>query len=136
MQVQVERTDKGLMIAIPNELADGFSFGDTVEVSRENGRVVLSRPEEPPLDIEARIATITPENRHAGIKTGPPRGNEWKVGTAHLPVTALDLDAEYRQMAQDEQREAEALEWAEGTVGDVAEVRDEVEILRSRVVQG
>jgi predicted CopG family antitoxin len=29
------------------------------------------------------------------------------------------LDAAYRQMAADEQREAEALEWAEGTVGDV-----------------
>jgi predicted CopG family antitoxin len=29
------------------------------------------------------------------------------------------LEAAYRQMAADEQREAEALEWAEGTVGDV-----------------
>ena len=74
MQVQVERTDKGMLIAIPNELAD--SFGDTVEVFRENGRVVIGRPEEPPLDIEAMIATITPENRHEEIRTGPPRGNE------------------------------------------------------------
>jgi predicted CopG family antitoxin len=31
-----------------------------------------------------------------------------------------DLDAAYREMAQDETREAEALEWAEGTCGDVA----------------
>ncbi len=74
MQVQVERTDRGLLVAIPDEMAD--SFGDIVEVSRENGRVVISRPEEPPLDIEAMIATITPENRHAEIRTGPPRGNE------------------------------------------------------------
>jgi antitoxin component of MazEF toxin-antitoxin module len=74
MQVQVERTDKGMLIAIPNELAD--SFGDTVEIFRENGRVVISSPDEQPLDIEAMIATITPENRHAEIKTGPPRGNE------------------------------------------------------------
>lgn len=29
------------------------------------------------------------------------------------------LDAAYRRMAADERREAEALEWAEGTVGDV-----------------
>ena len=76
MQVQVERTDKGVLIAIPDELADGFGFGDTVEVRRENGCVVISRPEDPPLDIEAMIATITPENRHAEIRTGPPRGNE------------------------------------------------------------
>ena len=74
MQVQVKRTDKGVLIAIPDELAG--SFGDTVEVFRENGRVVISRPEETPLDIEAMIATITPENRHAEIRTGPPRGNE------------------------------------------------------------
>lgn len=32
-----------------------------------------------------------------------------------------DLEAAYAQMAQDEAREAEALEWAEATVGDVAD---------------
>lgn len=36
-------------------------------------------------------------------------------------VVGKDLEAGYRQMAQDEAREAEALEWAEGTVGDVAD---------------
>lgn len=36
-------------------------------------------------------------------------------------VTAPDLDAAYRAMAQDEAREAEALGWAEGTIGDVAD---------------
>ena len=30
-----------------------------------------------------------------------------------------DLEAAYQQMAEDEEREAEALEWAETTVGDV-----------------
>jgi hypothetical protein len=36
-------------------------------------------------------------------------------------VIREDLDAAYRQMAQDESREAEALRWAEATVGDVAD---------------
>jgi hypothetical protein len=36
-------------------------------------------------------------------------------------VLRKDLEAAYRQMAQDEAREAEALEWAEATVGDVAD---------------
>jgi hypothetical protein len=36
-------------------------------------------------------------------------------------VLGKDLEAAYRQMAQDEAREAEALEWAEATVGDVAD---------------
>ena len=30
----------------------------------------------------------------------------------------VDLESEYRDMARDEVREAEALEWAEGTIGD------------------
>ncbi len=36
-------------------------------------------------------------------------------------VLTRDLHAAYRKMARDEAREAEALEWAEGTVGDVAD---------------
>jgi predicted CopG family antitoxin len=32
-----------------------------------------------------------------------------------------ELEAAYKQMAQDEKREAEALEWAEATVGDVSD---------------
>ena len=36
-------------------------------------------------------------------------------------VLAKDLETGYRSMAQDEAREAEASEWAEATVGDVAD---------------
>ena len=36
-------------------------------------------------------------------------------------VTSEDLDAAYREMAQDEARESEALEWAESTAEDVAD---------------
>jgi hypothetical protein len=36
-------------------------------------------------------------------------------------VVTKDLEVAYQQMAQDEAREAEALEWAEATVGDVAD---------------
>lgn len=35
-------------------------------------------------------------------------------------VLDTELDEAYRQMAEDEERETEALEWAEATVGDVA----------------
>ncbi|MGI4787764.1 MAG: hypothetical protein ACRYFS_02825 [Janthinobacterium lividum] len=38
-----------------------------------------------------------------------------------LLVAGLDLNSAYREMALDEQREAEALEWAEGTINDVAD---------------
>ena len=36
-------------------------------------------------------------------------------------VIGEDLEIAYRQMAGDEIREAEALEWAEATVGDIAD---------------
>ena len=36
-------------------------------------------------------------------------------------VVAEDLSAAYRAMAEDEAREAEALEWADSTSGDVAD---------------
>ena len=36
-------------------------------------------------------------------------------------VIDQELEAAYEQMAQDEAREAEALEWAEATIGDVSD---------------
>lgn len=36
-------------------------------------------------------------------------------------VIGKDLEIGYRKMAADEAREAEALEWAEGLLGDVAD---------------
>lgn len=38
-------------------------------------------------------------------------------------VTKKDLYAAYKEMASNEQREAEALEWAEATFGDINEER-------------
>ena len=36
-------------------------------------------------------------------------------------VLVQDLEEAYQQMAQDEIHESEALEWSEGTVGDVSD---------------
>ncbi len=36
-------------------------------------------------------------------------------------VIKHSLEAAYREMASDEAREIEALEWSEGTIGDVAD---------------
>ena len=38
--------------------------------------------------------------------------------------TSENLDSAYREMAQDEEREAEALEWAEAMIGDVGELAE------------
>lgn len=37
------------------------------------------------------------------------------------PTDESALELGYQQMAQDEERESEALEWAEATIGDVAD---------------
>ena len=37
------------------------------------------------------------------------------------PADESALELGYQQMAQDEERETEALEWAEATIGDVAD---------------
>ena len=36
-------------------------------------------------------------------------------------VLSQDLEAAYQQMARDEVREAEALQWSEATIGDVSD---------------
>jgi hypothetical protein len=36
-------------------------------------------------------------------------------------MVPADMEAAYRKMAQDSDREAEALEWAEATIGEVAD---------------
>jgi hypothetical protein len=46
--------------------------------------------------------------------------NRFVESLVRTHVIGKDLEAAYRQMAREEAREAEALEWAEATVGDVA----------------
>ena len=36
-------------------------------------------------------------------------------------VISKDLEAAYKEMAQDETREAKALDWSEATIGDVSD---------------
>jgi len=52
---------------------------------------------------------------------GPRRISRFIEGLVRPHVMFPDLEAAYQQMAKDEVREAEALEWAEGTVGDVGD---------------
>jgi hypothetical protein len=60
---------------------------------------------------------------YAGLHTvvGRRRISRFIESVVRPHVIGKDLEAAYRQMAQEEGREAEALEWAEATVGDVAD---------------
>jgi predicted CopG family antitoxin len=67
--------------------------------------------------------TITIDERvYDGLHTvvGRRRISRFIESLVRPHVVGKDLDLAYQQMAQDEGREAEALGWAEATVGDVA----------------
>jgi predicted CopG family antitoxin len=69
--------------------------------------------------------TITiDEQVYDGLHTviGPRRISNFIETLVQPYVQFPNLEAAYQQMAQDEEREREALEWAEATIGDV---RDE-----------
>ena len=56
---------------------------------------------------------------HAVIGRG--RISRFLENLARPHVVSPDLEAAYQEMAGDEVREAEAEEWAEGVIGDVAD---------------
>jgi len=71
-----------------------------------------------------RKLTITVDERvYAGLHrvVGRRRISRFIESLVRPHVVGKDLEAAYRQMAQEEAREAEALEWAEATLGDVAD---------------
>jgi predicted CopG family antitoxin len=71
-----------------------------------------------------RKLTITVEEEvYTGLqrRIGPRRISRFLNDLARPHVVEDDLDAAYREMASDEEREREALEWAEATIADVAD---------------
>ena len=68
--------------------------------------------------------TITIDERvYAGLHTvvGRRRISRFIESLVRPHVIGKDLEVAYKQMAREEAREAEALEWAEAAVGDVAD---------------
>lgn len=57
------------------------------------------------------------EGRHSVIGRG--RISQFIEDLARLFVVNHELDDAYRQLAQDKEREAEALEWADAAIGDL-----------------
>jgi len=71
-----------------------------------------------------RKLTITlDENVYDGLHRVIGRGHisQFIESLVRPHVLRPDMEAGYRQMAEDEDREAEALAWVEGVVGDVSD---------------
>jgi predicted CopG family antitoxin len=73
--------------------------------------------------VQKKLTITIDEQVYKGLYTviGPRRISRFIEELVRPHVMFPDLEAAYAQMAQDEEREAEALAWAEATVGDVSD---------------
>ena len=78
MKVQVQKWGNSLALRIPKSFAveSNIAQGSTVEVSLENGRIVVFPVAEPELSLDEMLAQITAENLHGEVKTGSSVGRE------------------------------------------------------------
>jgi hypothetical protein len=73
--------------------------------------------------VQRKLTISVDEDVYAGLHAviGPRRISRFLNDLAKPHVVRGDLREEYRAMAADEKRERDALDWAEGLVGDVAD---------------
>lgn len=73
--------------------------------------------------MQKKLTITIDEQVYAGLYdvVGPGRISRFIEDLVRPYVMFPDLAAAYQRMAEDEAREAEALEWAEATLGDVSD---------------
>jgi len=72
--------------------------------------------------MQKKLTITVHEEVYAGLRKviGPRKISRFIENLVRPHVVKAKLESDYKRMAQDEAREAEALEWSEGTVGDVS----------------
>ena len=78
MNSHVQRWGNSLAIRIPKVFADetGLSLNDEVEITVQDGRIVLTPLKAKMYLLDELLAGITPENHHDEWDMGPAVGNE------------------------------------------------------------
>ena len=73
--------------------------------------------------MQRKLTITVDEQVYEGLYAviGPRRISRFIENLVRPHVLLPDLEQAYRAMADDEERELEALEWAENTVGDVCD---------------
>ncbi|RLD10425.1 MAG: addiction module antitoxin [Chloroflexota bacterium] len=73
--------------------------------------------------MQKKLTITIDEDVYQGLYNvvGPRRISRFIEELVRPYVISQGLETAYQQMAQDEMREAEALEWAEATIGDVSD---------------
>ena len=78
MKSNIKKWGNSLALRLPASVLGGtvFELGLEVDVRVEGDRLIIE-PVRPPIDLDAMLAAITPENSHELIDWGPPVGKEF-----------------------------------------------------------
>jgi antitoxin MazE len=78
MKTRVQKWGNSLALRIPKSFASevGLQSQSSVEMSMEEGKLVIAPVANPPLTLKQLLAKVTPENIHHEIGTGTAIGNE------------------------------------------------------------
>lgn len=77
MKSNIKKWGNSLALRLPASVLGGTVFELDLEVDvRVEGNRMIIEPVRPPIDLDAMLAAITPENSHELIDWGPPVGKE------------------------------------------------------------
>ena len=78
METTIKKWGNSLALRIPKALAKeaGLHYELTVDLSLEDGKLVIVPIKRPKLDLEAMLDQITEDNLHAEVSFGAPVGKE------------------------------------------------------------
>ena len=78
MRARVQKWGNSLALRIPKAVAEdtGLEQGSEVEMSLEDGQIVVSPVQRPAFTLDSLLSGVTRKNRHTIQESGPPLGNE------------------------------------------------------------
>ncbi len=78
MKTRVQKWGNSLALRIPKSYASevGLKRDSPVEVTAEDGKIVIAPVARPQLTLKQLLAKVTPENLHHEVETGSVMGNE------------------------------------------------------------
>lgn len=86
-------------------------------------RVIIRVAFKEVLVMQKKLTVTIDEEVYEGLRTviGPRKISRFIEDLVRPHVVKKDMYAAYKEMAADQIRESEALEWAEGTIGDLGD---------------
>lgn len=78
MQTKIQKWGNSLGLRIPKALAEqaGVEAGSDVDLSVEDGELIVRPRKSPRYQLKELLRTVTPKNVHREVETGEPLGRE------------------------------------------------------------